>query len=206
MARWPAAGRCKARLAYKLGINRASSIQKQLTNHSIAVAKELEEHGLVEVRLAVTGLGWKGARRWGKRQGIKTIDTQGQGTLGARMRRQVLRVQKQSKSKHSIGKPTILIGTDLPTLCKTDLVNAIEALTSCELVLGPSKDGGYWLIGLSGTLINPVATWPFCGIPWGTDKVMEKTIHQANAVETQLQLLHEQNDLDQEEDLSPWLG
>ena len=87
MTRWPAACRCKNRLAFEIGsVAAAASIQKRLTTHTLTVAQDLENKGLVELQLAVTGLASKVAKRWGKQHGIQKIRTQGEGSLGLRMR------------------------------------------------------------------------------------------------------------------------
>ena len=203
MIRWPAAGRCKKRLARDIGLKSAACIQKRINKHTITVAKTLQAQGFLDIQLAVSGLATKTAKRWGMNHGINNVFEQGEGSLGLRMRRQVLLAQKQQKC-NNIGRPTILIGSDLPTLCKLDLIKATEALQKHEIVLGPSIDGGYWLIGLSKKLVKPVASWPFIGMPWGTNQVLEKTINSANLRAISYRLLREQNDIDQLEDLAPW--
>ena len=204
MARWPAAGRCKRRLVNSLGIVRAASIQNRLTKHTLSVANSLSDRNLVELKLAITGLAPRAANRWGLNQGVKTVEQQGNGSLGERMRRQVLRAQQRSHLQTITGRTTLLIGTDLPNLCERDLLQALKALEEHELVLGPANDGGYWLLGLSKGLVQPVASWPFCGIPWGTNQVMELTLQQAQWAGITPGLLRQQNDLDRLEDLEPW--
>ena len=202
MTRWPAEGRCKKRLAFDIGSFKAALIQKKLITHTISVANILEEEGLLETQLAISGLSNRAAKRWGLEQGIKTTECQGEGNLGLRMRRQILIAQRRSK-KH-VGHPTILIGSDLPNLCQAEVIKAIEALKKHEIVLGPSIDGGYWLIGLAGTLVKPVVNWPFINMPWGTNKVLSTTLSRARLESVSHVLLSEQNDVDQIEDLSPW--
>ena len=68
-------------------------------------------------------------------------------------------------------------------------MEAIEILVHKEMVLGPSTDGGYWLIGLSKKLLNPVCIWPFSGIKWGTNKVLKQTIQLAKQNKINYQLL-----------------
>ncbi|MFL0777177.1 MAG: TIGR04282 family arsenosugar biosynthesis glycosyltransferase [Prochlorococcus sp.] len=204
MARWPAPGRCKRRLASGIGKVHAARIQSQLTNHTLHVARSIERLGLVELQLATTGLAPRAAARWGSSQGISKVVDQGLGCLGVRMRRQILKAQLCSQSKPREGRSTILIGTDLPELCQRDLLEALSALEQHQLVLGPADDGGYWLIGLSGSLIQPVATWPFCGIPWGTEQVLPTTMQRAELAGITPALLRQQNDLDQLDDLAPW--
>ncbi len=206
MAKWPAVGRCKSRLAFSIGAKRAAEIQVRLLNHTISVAQALERQGLVQIQLALTGLNAKGTKRWGKKKGVKLIKDQGEGSLGLRMRKQILIGQKRYPKTNSITKSAILIGTDLPGLCELDILQAIESLKERELAIGPSVDGGYWLLGFSGKLLDPVAKWPFSGIPWGTKDVLEKTIAKAKEERVNFKLLHNQNDLDQIIDLKPWQG
>ncbi|MFL0730787.1 MAG: TIGR04282 family arsenosugar biosynthesis glycosyltransferase, partial [Prochlorococcus sp.] len=204
MARWPAAGRCKRRLAKNLGMVRAAAIQNRLTKHTLTVANSIAARNLIEMQLAITGLAPKAAKRWGLDQGVSTVAHQGNGNLGERMRRQVLRAQQRRHPQTITGRTTLLIGTDLPNLCERDLLQALEALEKHELVIGPANDGGYWLLGLSRGLVQPVASWPFCGIPWGSNQVMELTLQKAQCAGITPGLLRKQNDLDCLDDLAPW--
>ncbi len=205
MARWPAAGRCKNRLAARIGSEQASKIQKCLTSHTLEVAKGIARKKLIELQIAYTGISPRSAaKHWGGGYQQNFLFPQGHGTLGLRMRRQVLRAQRRKNPKIYSGRSTILIGTDLPDLCEQDLLCALEALNSSEIVLGPALDGGYWLIGLSGRFVKPVSSWPFCGIPWGTNQVLQKTLQNAKLVNAKYELLQIKNDIDILEDFAPW--
>ena len=61
----------------------------------------------------------------------------------------------------------IFIGTDLPDLCHQDLLNTLKELQHNDLILGPSNDGGYWLIGLSEKVMLSHTYLPFINIKWG---------------------------------------
>ena len=204
MGRWHAASRCKRRLARQIGIERAAAVQKKLTRHTISVAKALEEKGVLDIQMAISGIGAKAAKRWAKSEGLKNITIQGEGSLGLRMKRQLFRNQAAKKGYREKIKSTIIIGTDLPSLCTQDLIEALDSLKRNEMVIGPSKDGGYWLIGLSGELVHPIISWPFCGIPWGSDQVLKTTIQKANLEGISPKFLSLKNDIDNIEDLSPW--
>ncbi len=199
MTRWPAPNRCKSRLSKDIGPIKAALIQRKLTEHTLAVVKAFEKNEFVEVFIAITGIKGKAIKRWGQIQKLKNINPQGEGNLGLRMRRQCLKVQT-SKASRSI----IIIGADLPSLSKRDLMEALEGLKTHQMVIGPSSDGGYWLLGLSGTLVEPIAIWPFINITWGSDKVFKNTIEQAKSAKINYLVLKEQNDLDQLKDLTPW--
>ncbi len=200
MTRWPAIYRCKSRLSNDIGAFKAAKIQVRLTNHTINVVKEIQKEGLANIKVAIDGIGIKAAKKWAILNKIKTVALQGSGNLGTKMKRQFLKTYS-----HQIRNPILLIGTDLPSISYFELTQAIQILNHKDMVLGPSNDGGYWLIGLSNKLLNPLCSWPFSGISWGSDKVLEKTIRLASSNRIDYQLLQTKNDLDNILDLSPWL-
>jgi len=73
-------------------------------------------------------------------------------------------------------KNIIFIGTDLPDLCHLDILNTIKDLKKKDLILGPSNDGGYWLIGLSEKIISRHLHLPFINIRWSKENVLQNTI------------------------------
>tara|TARA_B100000965_G_scaffold250972_1_gene211058 strand:+ start:255 stop:914 length:660 start_codon:yes stop_codon:yes gene_type:complete len=205
MTRWHSIYRCKSRLSKGIGASNAAKIQEKLTKHTIHVAKGIEKEGLADVRLAFDGIGIKAAKKWAISNKIKTVTTQGTGNLGTKMKRQFLKTYAENNISHQIPNSILLIGTDLPSISQLDLRQAIHLLNHKEMVLGPSNDGGYWLIGLSNKLLNPLCSWPFSGIDWGSDQVLKKTIRLATINQIDHQLLQTKNDLDTISDLSPWL-
>ena len=205
MTRWHAIYRCKSRLSKDIGAFKAAKIQEKLTNHTINVAKGIQKAGLADIKVAIDGIGIKAARKWALQNKIKMVAIQGPGNLGTKMKRQFLKTNSEKTLSHQTRNPILLIGTDLPSISHFELNQAIEILNHKEMVLGPSSDGGYWLIGLSNKLINPLCSWPFSGISWGTNKVLQKTIRLASLNQINYQLLQTKNDLDNIMDLSPWL-
>ena len=93
-------------------------------------------------------------------------------------------------------KNIIFIGTDLPDLCHLDLLNTIEELKQNSLVLGPSNDGGYWLIGLSEKIISTHQYLPFINIKWGTEKVLQNTIDNFSSTKLKYKFLNKKIDID----------
>ena len=205
MTRWHAIFRCKSRLSKDIGALKASKIQEKLTNHTLEVAKEIQKKGFADIKVAINGIGIQAAKKWAFKNNVQKVAIQGPGNLGTKMKRQFLKTQSEKNSSHKIPNSILLIGTDLPSLSRFDLIKAIEILTHKEMVIGPSKDGGYWLIGISNKILNPKFIWPFAGISWGTDKVLEETINLASLNQIDYQLLQTKNDLDNILDLSPWL-
>ena len=205
MTRWHSIFRCKSRLSIEIGALKAAKIQERLTNHTINVAKIIHKEGLADVKVAIDGVGINAAKKWARINNIKTISVQGPGNLGTKMKRQFLKTLSEKNTSQQISNSILIIGTDLPSISHFDLIHAMDLLNRKEMVLGPSNDGGYWLIGLSNKLLNPLCSWPFSGINWGTDQVLKKTIRLANLNQIDYQLLDAKNDLDNLNDLLPWL-
>ena len=85
-----------------------------------------------------------------------------------------------------------LIGTDCPGISSSDILRTFELLGKSELVLGPSRDGGYYLIGLS--VFRPEL---FGGIAWGTDGVLSETLGIARSLGIGYGLLSVRTDIDE---------
>ena len=190
-------------LNHALGLSnsseRATRIQRRLTQHTAAVVRGLA--GAMEMKpvLAVSGLGPRAATRWGQQLGLGQVRLQGRGQLGTRLRRQLMHGHHQHR-------PCLVIGTDLPELNADDLKQAVEHLEHHDLVLGPASDGGYWLLGIGASLIRSPQHWPLIGIPWGGPTVLEATLEAARRQQLSWALLPQRNDLDHWSDLRPWQG
>ena len=193
MARWPAPGRCKRRLAQELGAARAAQIQARLTVHTLAAARDARQGYGLELVLAVEGSGGLAASRWGQALGADRTVLQGRGALGLRMQRQFQRAAREGASK------VVLIGSDLPELEASDLSAAFTSLGHCQGVLGPALDGGYWLIGLRRPEPELLA-----GIAWGGAQVLEQTLAAMARRGLEPELLTRRGDLDWARDLLPW--
>ena len=91
--------------------------------------------------------------------------------LGQRMKNAIITANRMGFGR------VVIIGTDSPTLPVALIRKAFRLLDRTRLVLGPSQDGGYYLIACSK--IIPTL---FQGIAWGTDQVlrltMKKVVHQ----------------------------
>ena len=92
---------------------------------------------------------------------------QGEGDLGQRMARFFQRAFDQQSSR------VVLIGSDSPTLPHSILNDAFAKLREHPVVLGPSEDGGYYLVGARGD-IPPI----FDNIDWSTPDVWSQTIRR----------------------------
>ena len=97
----------------------------------------------------------------------------------------------------------ILVGTDLPLINRSYIEQAVSALKTHDVVLGPAEDGGYGLVG-----VNAKTPDMFSDIDWGTERVLSQTCARLNRDQLDFGLLPLIWDVDQPEDLqryNDWL-
>ncbi len=97
-------------------------------------------------------------------------------------------------------KKTIIIGTDIPDLSKEIIEESIDKLDKSDLVIGPSPDGGYYLLG-----IKKYQPFLFDGITYSTNTVLQETIKKAKDNGLTYHTLDLLADIDNEEELKNWL-
>ena len=199
MTKWPRYGHCKTRLSKDVGKKNALLIQIMMLQHTVSVAKSLFEKNILDISLAISGIGFNSSKRWCQQLGLKDFYLQGKGSLGERMRRQILKHQKHSFLNKD--RPLIFIGTDLPNLCHLELIETISRLKSSEVVIGPSCDGGYWLIAFSAKILSNNLFHPFIDIKWSTSNVLQKTIDNLNKINLKVDYLNNKIDVDNIHDL-----
>ena len=90
----------------------------------------------------------------------------------------------------------VAIGTDCVGITREILSEAFDALSEVDATLGPSMDGGYYLLGLSRPCRNV-----FRGIPWNTDRTLRETLARLRGCGLQVRLLPPLNGVVTSEDL-----
>lgn len=88
-------------------------------------------------------------------------------------------------------KRTVIIGTDSPTLPLSYIRKAFDALNNVPIAIGPTFDGGYYLIGLSERSDSI-----FDDIEWSTSSVFSNTLDRIKAVNKQIYVLPPWYDVD----------
>ena len=91
----------------------------------------------------------------------------------------------------------VIVGGDHPTLPRARLLEAFRKLERADVVLGPSLDGGYYLVGCGRWL--PVM---FEGIPWGTSRVFRATRMRLARLGIPMAVLRPWYDVDRPRDLA----
>ncbi len=186
MARAPISGGGKTRLRTVLSDQECLKLQEAFVNETVKVALEAD---VGPVFLAFTPAT---AAAWADRAfGTRTMPfPQPDGNLGDRMLAALQHVYEQDHA------PLLLIGTDIPLLRARHLRDALKALTRADLCLGPTEDGGYYLLGCH----DPGKSL-FDDIAWGTDAVLETTLLRAKEAGLRCELIEELYDVDTPEDL-----
>jgi hypothetical protein len=184
-ARWPEPGRVKSRLSPALPPALACRLHEALLRDTLEAASAVPG--------ARAMLHWSDAPAdrsgFPLPRGVEAIDQQG-ADLGARLARGLGTMLERG------GGPVVAIGTDCPELNARGVAEAFAALDRHEVVLGPTRDGGYYLIGLARPL--PAL---FTGIDWGTDRVLAQTRARAREAGIEPFLLEPLADVDTPEDL-----
>jgi rSAM/selenodomain-associated transferase 1 len=95
-------------------------------------------------------------------------------------------------------KRVVLIGSDIPDLPLEFIEEAFTSLLEKDAVIGPSTDGGYYLIGFKDKSFSPRV---FEGIPWSTKRVFEETMNVSKQEELLVHTLQPLTEIDTIEDL-----
>ena len=132
--RAPQLGTGKRRLARDIGDIAALCFERVMI---ALLLRRLAKDRRWRLRIAVTpDRDCRRARHW--RPGLETVG-QGSGDLGVRMRRALETCPRG---------PVVLVGADIPALDARHVAAAFRLLGSHEIVFGPAKDGGFWLVGV----------------------------------------------------------
>ena len=91
-----------------------------------------------------------------------------------------------------------IIGSDCPTLSPTILQEAFQALENKDCVIGPSTDGGYYLLGISKNVSDYASL--FENMAWSTESVLSETIKRISDKGKSIYFLPELTDIDEEKD------
>ena len=99
----------------------------------------------------------------------------------------------------------IVIGGDCPFITLEDIQHAFQLMEESEGVLGPSSDGGYYLIGLKESKKLHKHLELFKNIPWSTNQVLTKTKEKIEQYNFNFSFLKEKYDIDTKADYERYL-
>jgi rSAM/selenodomain-associated transferase 1 len=184
-------GEVKTRLAPAIGAEAAAQLYR-------AFVKTLLEERQSEFAALLREAATPPVSPWAEGQEPWLLAPQSPGDLGERMKH-LFRAALAAGADR-----VVLIGSDSPTLPLEHVQQAFDKLRRHEVVLGPSDDGGYALIGLSvgpgphpGSALPPV----FDGLPWSTPHVWPETIRRLEDHGSSYAVLPAWYDVDEPADL-----
>ncbi|MEE8332249.1 MAG: TIGR04282 family arsenosugar biosynthesis glycosyltransferase [Alphaproteobacteria bacterium] len=181
-ARAPALGMVKRRLAAGIGAAAARDFYVKTTRELLRrVTGDRRWRGMIAVTPDVAA---RRGRHW---PGLLARLSQGPGDLGVRMERAMLRFP---------GRKVVLVGSDIPDLSADHIRAALGALGRAELVFGPARDGGYWLVGARD---GRLAQGLFRGVRWSSPHALSDTLDNVSA--RRVEMLEMLDDIDDAADL-----
>lgn len=183
----PFRGQVKTRLAAALGQDTALELYR---NFVLDILASIEESG-VPCRVCYhppdsgeTVKNWLGGH-------LRYMPQKGTD-VGERMEQAFRRAFSEGASR------AVLIGSDIPDLPPALLRDAVGRLDRTGAVIGPAKDGGYYLIGFRNDTFFPGI---FRGMEWSTDTVLSKTLRILEQEQREVSVLPSWQDVDTIDDL-----
>jgi len=177
----PELGKVKTRLSKTVGDANALDIYKILLKHTASVIQQISSDKAVYYSEKIQYNDVWDDRRFQKK-------LQEGDDLGARMENAFETAFKD------LYENVVIVGSDLYDLKPSHIEDAFTALKNHDLVIGPSLDGGYYLLGMKA--VHPAV---FKNKKWGTDSVLEATL--TNLKQQNVKVLEALNDIDTFEDL-----
>jgi len=188
MVKAPRAGAVKTRLVPPLSESEAASLAESFARDTVEAARRVVPRVLV----AYAPADGRGAlEALFEDEGLLWFEQRGED-LGARI---------ESAASHAFALglgPVVLVGTDSPTLPASFVEAAVASLSNEEsdVALGPTEDGGYYLVGLRRFFRGL-----FRGVEWSTPRVYLQTARNAQSAGLRVRELPRWYDVDTPEDL-----
>jgi len=180
----PIEGEVKTRLASSLGDEKALEVYQQLLKITAGVAEDVNAEKLVSYSKYVE-------ESDDFDETIFDKSVQKKGDLGEKMKHAFRDGFDEGFNR------IVLIGSDCPEITQSLIDKAFKKLYEFDSVIGPSDDGGYYLIGLS-RFIPEI----FDDVEWSTSSVFSSTIKALDDLEATYHVLKKLNDIDTENDLN----
>lgn len=179
----PELGKVKTRLARSIGNEKALEVYLKLLRRTYTITHTLRQDKIVYYTPEIVHHDF-----WDEEVYLKAL--QAEGDLGTRM-------LKSFEENFETGyKKVCIIGSDCYQLSSEIIEQAFAELEQNDMVIGPSTDGGYYLLGMKK--LHPIL---FQDKLWSTPKVLEQTIEDIKQKELSCYLLPELTDVDEEKDL-----
>ncbi len=184
----PIIGKVKTRLAKTTGDEKALQIYTRLLEHTHNITKDIDCDKFVFYADFINSNDLWENDIFNKRM-------QADGDLGEKMSGAFNELFNERYNQ------LMIIGSDCIELDATIIESAFDILTKKDAVVGPSKDGGYYLLGMSSFFPDL-----FINKQWSSSTVLIDTLRNFSAGNISFESLQELIDIDEEKDLPPYLA
>lgn len=189
LARYPAWGKVKTRLADEMGHDFALSFYRSCSANIFEEAARLIPE--LDVYCFAIGANEDAMQEWCAQPFL--FAQQHGGDLGERMLNAFNSLFEKGYNR------ALLCGTDIPDFTADAVRQAAEALKTHDAVVGPAADGGYFMIGLREPM-----PFLFDSFTFGNADVFSNTMMKLNQMAKTAAVLPELTDIDTKEDLEQW--
>lgn len=180
-AKQPVAGEVKTRMQPQYSLEQAANIAQYFIEASVANAV-IHWAGPVSI-YASPDTSHPIFSKLAMQYDLKLYSQQG-NDLGLRMHAAI----EDGIKRHGAA---AVMGCDLPHCPQSVFENAFSLMSNKQAVLGPTRDGGYYFLGLTESHAAL-----FTAIEWGTDKVLADTLSRAASLQIDIALLLTMQDID----------
>ncbi len=180
----PELGKAKTRLAATIGDEKALEVYKQLLNHTRITVKQVNANRQVHYSSFIDDNDEWNTGFFERKLQNQSLD------LGVRMASAFTSAFAEGNSS------VLIIGSDLPHLSAELIEEGFDQLQKNDVVIGPSDDGGYYLLGM-----NSMHNTLFENKKWSTNSVLKETIESVEELNLGYHLLPSLFDVDTEADL-----
>lgn len=187
LAKAPERGKVKTRLARDIGKDAAAGLYRAFVSDLLRMLSRTPYPVFIHFWPPAAG---SRMRDW-LGPGYELIPQSG-GDLGERM------AAAFSRAFAGDFRQAVLIGSDLPDLPASLIHDAFAALTKTPAVIGPSEDGGYFLVGFNRDAFLPAV---FSGVNWGSSTVLSETAALFEKNQVPVSYLRQWGDIDTRADL-----
>lgn len=186
MARQPAPGSTKTRLAAALGDGIAASLYEAFLLDTLVTC------GTVDAALLIAHApDGAAAKRYFRRIApTAVLSAQRDGGLGARLAAGMEAAFVRGYQRVAV------IGSDIPHMASAWIEDAFASLDDHDVALGPTRDGGYYLLALRAP--EPRL---FEGISWSSGRELAQTLNRAGELGLRVNAIQRTFDIDDIDDL-----
>lgn len=180
-------GKVKTRLAASIGNEPASDVYRAILDHLTTSLNSAANRRAIAYTPVDKAKEFSIFPHWQQ-------TPQSNGPLGKRMANYFIETFATDADR------VVLIGSDCPDVTPEIINEAFESLTHADVVLGPTLDGGYYLVGMAGEFHDI-----FSDITYSTPSVLEETLSLAKRNNISCHCLDRLNDIDDIDDLNQYI-